>query len=200
MDSVLSSEGVYLPTTVTRTVKILVGGHFGAGKTTLVGSVSEIKPLRTEEPITQASSGIDDLRGLPGKTKTTVAFDFGRRTLTPQLALYLFGTPGQTRFTPFFEHLFRGALGALVLVDTRRLEDADEVLGLFEEAGLPFAVAVNEFEGAPRYSLHEIRRALDLEDDVVLTTCDAREEVSSIDALIDLVNYLYRSRRLEHLQ
>lgn len=200
MDSVLSSEHVYLPTTVTRSAKILVGGHFGAGKTTLVGSVSEIKPMHTEEPITQASIGVDDLRGLPGKTSTTVAFDFGRRTLTPHLALYLFGTPGQNRFTPFWEHLFRGALGALILVDTRRLEDADEVLGLFEEQGLPFAVAVNEFEGAPRYPLHEIRRALDLEDDVVLTTCDAREETSSIHALIALVTYLHRSRRLEHLQ
>ncbi|WP_435211986.1 GTP-binding protein [Streptomyces sp. bgisy034] len=199
MDSVLSSDHVFVPATVTRTVKILVGGHFGAGKTTLVGSVSEIKPLRTEETITQASSGIDDLRGLPGKTKTTVAFDFGRRTLTPLLALCLFGTPGQTRFTPFVEHLFRGALGALILVDTRRLEDADQVLAMFEEAGLPFAVAVNEFEGAPHYPLHEIRRALDLEDDVVLTTCDARDEVSSIHALIALVNYLHRFRRLEHL-
>ncbi|MFF4802275.1 ATP/GTP-binding protein [Streptomyces sp. NPDC001351] len=198
MDSVLS-EHPYLPTTVTRSAKILIGGHFGAGKTTLVGSVSEIKPLRTEEPITEASIGIDDLAGLPGKTETTVAFDFGRRTLSPRLALYLFGTPGQNRFTPFWEHLFHGALGALVLVDTRRLEDSDAVLGLFEERGMPFGVAVNLFDGAARHDLDEVRRALALDDDVVLTSCDARDELSCRHALIEFVEYLHRTSQLEHL-
>ncbi|MEU6221676.1 ATP/GTP-binding protein [Streptomyces sp. NPDC047022] len=199
MDSVLSSEHLYLPGTVTRSAKILVAGHFGAGKTTLVSSVSEIPPLTTEEPITQASAGIDDLAGLPRKTETTVAFDFGRRTLSPSLALYLFGTPGQSRFTPFWEHLFNGALGALILVDTRRLQDSDTVLGLFEERGLPFGIAVNQFEGAPRYDLDEIRGALALDDDVVLTSCDARDEASCIHALIAFAEYLHRASRLEQL-
>ncbi|TCR22928.1 ATP/GTP-binding protein [Streptomyces sp. BK205] len=198
MDSVLSkSEHLYLPTTVTRAAKILVGGHFGAGKTTLVGSVSEIRPLRTEEPITQASVGIDDLAGLPNKSTTTVGLDFGRITLTEDLVLYLFGMPGQSRFDVLREHLFVGALGGVILVDTRRLQDSDDVLASFEERDIPFAVVVNLWADAPQYAPEEIREALDLADDVVLTFCDARDKKSCIRALIDFLEYLLHTRRLE---
>jgi signal recognition particle receptor subunit beta len=180
-------------------IKILVAGGFGAGKTTMVGSVSEIEPLRTEEVITAGSIGIDDLEGVEQKTTTTVAMDFGRITLTDGLVLYLFGTPGQDRFWFMWDELSLGAVGAVVLADTRRLADCFPSVDYFEQRGTPFIVAVNCFDGAKRYRPEDVRVALDLDPQVPVLLCDARRRDSSKGVLITLVEYvLQRYSELEN--
>ncbi|NWF28374.1 ATP/GTP-binding protein [Streptomyces sp. PKU-EA00015] len=183
------SEDV-LPSTATAAVKVVIVGGFGVGKTTLVGSVSEIRPLTTEETMTQAGVGVDDTQGVERKTATTVAMDFGRISINEELVLYLFGTPGQERFWFLWRGLFEGALGAVVLIDTRRLEVSFDVIGRLEERGVPFVVAVNSFPDAPDYPLEELRAALDLPESVPIVLCDARQRASSRDVLMALMRYL----------
>ncbi|MER5200111.1 GTP-binding protein [Streptomyces sp. NPDC002755] len=182
---------VHRPDTARDLVKILVAGPFGVGKTTLIDSVSEIRPLHTEEHLSEASADVDDLAGVREKSTTTVAIDFGRISLPGDVVLYLFGTPGQERFRALWDDIAYGALGALVLVDSRRLDASFDVLGLVEESGLPYAVAFNTFPDAPRhYGPERLRQALDLEPGTPMVTCDARDPDSSIDALLALVDHL----------
>jgi signal recognition particle receptor subunit beta len=169
--------------------KIVVVGGFGVGKTTLVGAVSEIRPLTTEEVMTEAGVGIDDPSAVADKRSTTVAFDFGRITLSAESVLYLFGAPGQERFWFLWDRLFSGALGAVVLVDPRRLEDSFYAIDRLEHHGMPFVVARNNFE-PPQHTLDEIREALDLSPGVPLLDCDAREKESGKQVLITLVRRL----------
>ncbi|GAA3879590.1 GTP-binding protein [Streptomyces sp. NPDC003631] len=171
------------------TLKILVAGGFGVGKTTLVGAVSEIRPLRTEEVLTEAGRPVDDTHGVEGKNTTTVAMDFGRITLRQDLVLYLFGTPGQDRFWFLWDELATGALGAVVLADTRRLEDSFAAVDYFERRSIPFVVGVNCFDGAARHPADDVRQALDLDEAVPLVLCDARERESVKEVLIEVVRH-----------
>ncbi|MGQ0841236.1 GTP-binding protein [Actinokineospora sp.] len=192
MDSTISerTDRAPLSSTAAEGLKIVIVGGFGVGKTTLVRSVSEIRPLSTEETMTQAGVGIDHTAGVLDKATTTVAFDFGRISLDEQMVLYLFGAPGQDRFWFLWDRLFAGTLGAVVLVDTRRLADSWYAIDRLEHHGMPFIVARNNFDG-PVHDLRAVRDALTLSEDVPLIDCDARTRESSKQVLITLVRHLH---------
>ena len=175
--------------TVPTAVKIVIAGGFGTGKTTMVASVSEIEPLRTEELLTEAGVHVDDLAGIEGKDTTTVALDFGRITINTKVVLYLFGTPGQNRFWFMWDELATGAIGAVVLVDTRRLDSSFPSIDFFEHRGIPFVVAVNCFDGSQLYTVDEVRHALDLDDGIPVVLCDARDRESSKAVLVGLIQH-----------
>ncbi|MFF6829173.1 ATP/GTP-binding protein [Streptomyces longwoodensis] len=192
-----NSEGHYLAPGVEQSVKVVILGPFAVGKTTLVAAVSEIRPASTEERMTKAGEAIDTLQGLSDKATTTVALDFGRLTLTDDIVLYLFGGPGQPRFSYMIDELMQGALGGVVLVDTSRLTESWDAMGRLEEAGLPYVVAVNAFADSPRYGENELREALDLAPSTPLVECDVRRRESAKKPLIALVSHLLSRPRLE---
>lgn len=183
-----SPQGAHAPLPPV-SMKILVAGGFGVGKTTFVGAVSEIRPLRTEELLSDAGADVDDTTGVDAKVSTTVAMDFGRISISEQVVIYLFGTPGQERFWFLWDDLAEGALGAVVLADTRRLSDCFAAIDYFERAGLPFLIAVNCFDGSRHYPISTVRTALDLDEDVPVVLCDARGRESARDALVALAEH-----------